>query len=91
MDKVRMIALIAAALLMTVFSAGPVAAQEVITNPGKCAQYYPGANCQNYGPGNPYRGPYSYQSGWQNGYAWDNGYAGDRPPTYRYRRYQYQY
>jgi len=87
MDKVRIIALIAAALLMTVFSAGPVAAQEVITNPGKCAQYYPGANCQNYGPGNPYRGPYSYQSGYQSG--WQNGYAWDRPPPYRYRRYHY--
>jgi hypothetical protein len=31
-----------------------VSAQHVITNPGKCAQFYPNANCQNYGRGNPY-------------------------------------
>ena len=33
-------------------------AQEVIRDPGYCAQYYPNANCQNYGPGNPYRNGY---------------------------------
>jgi hypothetical protein len=33
---------------------GPAAAQHVITNPGWCAQFYPNANCQNYGRGNPY-------------------------------------
>ena len=63
--------LIAAALFVGTVSAVPVAAQEVITNPGRCAQFYPNANCQNYGPGNPYRGPDSYQSrqGWRDGYA----------------------
>ena len=34
--------------------AGPASAQHVIYNPGWCAQFYPNANCQNYGPGNPY-------------------------------------
>jgi hypothetical protein len=63
-------ALSAAALLLAAFAAAPVEAQEVIPNPAKCAQYYPNANCQNYGPGNPYRGPQSYQSGWRSGYAW---------------------
>ena len=33
-------------------------AQEVIYNPGYCAQFYPNANCQNKGPGNPYTGSY---------------------------------
>jgi hypothetical protein len=47
------------------------ATQEVITNPGKCAQFYPNANCTKYGPGNPYRGPRSYQNGFRNSYAWD--------------------
>jgi hypothetical protein len=28
-------------------------AQEVIDEPGYCAFYYPNANCQNMGPGNP--------------------------------------
>jgi hypothetical protein len=33
--------------------ATPALAQEVIYEPGYCAQYYPNANCQNMGPGNP--------------------------------------
>lgn len=43
--------------------ATPASAQHVIYNPGWCAQFYPNANCQNYGPGNPYT---SY--GWRRGY-----------------------
>ena len=35
-------------------------AQQVIYNPGYCAQFYPNANCQNRGPGSPYYGG-SYQ------------------------------
>ena len=34
--------------------ATPAMAQEVIYEPGYCAFYYPNANCQNKGPGNPY-------------------------------------
>jgi hypothetical protein len=34
--------------------ASPVSAQAVIEDPGYCAQFYPNANCQNIGPGNPY-------------------------------------
>ena len=37
-----------------VLIAGPAMAQEVIYEPGYCAFYYPNANCQNNGPGNPY-------------------------------------
>jgi hypothetical protein len=36
----------------------PATAQEVISNPGYCAQFYPNANCQNNGPDNPYTGDY---------------------------------
>ncbi|MBV9459437.1 MAG: hypothetical protein JO141_18230 [Bradyrhizobium sp.] len=68
-------ALSGAALLIAVLTAGAASGQEVITNPGKCAQFYPNANCQNYGPGNPCRGPQSFQQGWRNGYAWDRGGA----------------
>jgi hypothetical protein len=32
----------------------PAMAQEVIYEPGYCAFYYPNANCQNNGPGNPH-------------------------------------
>ena len=28
----------------------------VVDSPGKCAQQYPSANCQDFGPGNPYTG-----------------------------------
>jgi hypothetical protein len=72
-----------AILLIGALGVTPVAAQEVITNPGKCAQFYPNANCTNYGSGNPYRGPQSYQSGFRNGYAWDN-----QPPR-RHRHHQW--
>jgi hypothetical protein len=47
-------ALIAAALVATAALGTSVQAQEVISNPGWCAQFYPNANCQNKGPGNPY-------------------------------------
>jgi hypothetical protein len=76
-------AVLAATALVT-----PVMAQEVITNPGRCAQFYPDANCQNLGPGNPftgdgYRAAYgnggaygSDQAGWRNGYAYMGPHRG---------------
>ena len=67
----KIVALSGTALLIGALTASAAMAQEVIPNPGKCAQYYPNANCENYGPGNPYRGPQSYQQGWRSGYAWD--------------------
>ena len=30
----------------------------VVDSPGKCAQQYPSANCQNFGPGNPWTDGY---------------------------------
>ena len=58
------------ALLLGAFTAPPVSAQEVIYNPGYCAQFYPNANCQNKGPGNPYtNGGYYQRGGWRDGYA----------------------
>jgi hypothetical protein len=56
-------AALAAATLVT-----SAKAQEVIYNPGRCAQFYPNANCQNMGPGNPYEN--RYPSGWRRGYAY---------------------
>jgi hypothetical protein len=72
--------LIAAALLSVV--ASPVSAQHVIYNPGWCAQFYPNANCQNYGPGNPYT-----SWGWRRAHAYyghPRNYSG-----HRYRRHLY--
>ncbi len=61
--------------------AAPASAQHVIYNPGWCAQFYPNANCQNYGPGNPYT---SY--GWRGAYASYGNYP-RRVYHHRYRRY----
>jgi hypothetical protein len=44
----------AIALAVAMTAPTPTAAQEVIAEPGNCAFFYPYANCQNKGPGNPY-------------------------------------
>jgi hypothetical protein len=49
-------ALMCATLLAAALTT-PTAAQQVISEPGYCAQFYPNANCQNKGPGNPYTDP----------------------------------
>ena len=54
-------AVLSAAALVASALASPSIAQEVISNPGYCAQFYPNANCQNRGPGNPYTGSYQRQ------------------------------
>ena len=52
--------ILAAAAILASALASPAMAQQVIYNPGYCAQFYPNANCQNRGPGSPYYGA-SYQ------------------------------
>jgi hypothetical protein len=50
------------AALLGVALVTPAWAQAVVEDPGYCAQFYPNANCQNYGPGNPmYPGYYPGQ------------------------------
>jgi hypothetical protein len=58
----------AAAVVLSSALAGPVMAQQVISNPGYCAQFYPNANCQNKGPNNPYTGDYQRRT--QNNGNW---------------------
>jgi hypothetical protein len=48
------LALIGAAAVAAAAFATPALAQAVISDPGYCAQFYPNANCQNLGAGNPY-------------------------------------
>jgi hypothetical protein len=48
---------IAAAVVLSAMPT-PIWAQQVIYEPGYCAQFYPNANCQNMGPNNPYTGDY---------------------------------
>ena len=61
--------LIGAAVLFGAASATPALAQAVISDPGYCAQFYPNANCQNLGPGNPYTDGGYHQYNWQNSNA----------------------
>lgn len=53
MSRYRLVGAAAALAVMAV----PAMAQQVIYEPGYCAFYYPNANCQNKGPGNPYTDP----------------------------------
>jgi hypothetical protein len=70
----------AAAIVLTSALAGPVMAQAVVTNPGKCAQFYPDANCQNLGPGNPYtNGGYRHHAAYRQNGDWNNDYNNGNP------------
>jgi hypothetical protein len=62
------------AAMLTAISFTPASAQAVISEPGYCAQFYPSANCQNKGPGNPYTDPNwrRDEGGWRAG-QWSSG------------------
>jgi hypothetical protein len=82
-------ALIGAAAVAAASFATPALAQQVIENPGYCAQYYPNANCQNLGPGNPYTSNgYRYEYGNYAGDSWQNGnaYMEPQPRLHRHHR-----
>jgi hypothetical protein len=65
--------LLGAAAALAVMTA-PAMAQQVMGEPGYCAFYYPNANCQNKGPGNPYTDPRRFNQGYSQDYALpDNG------------------
>lgn len=71
------LSLLGAAAILSSALAGPAMAQQVISNPGYCAQFYPNANCQNTGPGNPYTGNYQRRA-YHNSYNSYNRWDGDR-------------
>ncbi|MDB5576738.1 MAG: hypothetical protein JWR80_1914 [Bradyrhizobium sp.] len=60
------IALIGAVAIAAAAFATPVLAQTVVKDPGYCAQFYPNANCQNLGAGNPFTDG-GYSRDWQKG------------------------
>jgi len=80
--------ILGAAAVLACALASPALAQEVIYNPGYCAQFYPNANCQNKGPGNPYTGDYQRRleyHPYRNGDAfWDSGWSDRRGYDYGY-------
>jgi len=60
MARYRLLGAAAALAAMT----APAMAQQVMGEPGYCAFYYPNANCQNKGPGNPYTDPRRFNQGY---------------------------
>ena len=76
----------AVAVLSTAISTSALA-QQVISEPGYCAFFYPNANCQNKGPGNPYTDPNAQCGAAQNDRMWSSGetvgIATKRPRTHR--------
>ena len=60
MARYRLLGAAAALAVMT----APATAQQVMGEPGYCAFYYPNANCQNKGPGNPYTDPRRFNQGY---------------------------
>jgi ABC-type multidrug transport system permease subunit len=69
----------AAAVALASALASPAMAQQVIYNPGYCAQFYPNANCQNKGPGNPYTDPNYRRNGGLSSGEWSNASADAAP------------
>jgi hypothetical protein len=78
-------ALLGALALLSAMAATPVTAQEVIYNPGYCAQFYPNANCQNKGPNNPYTGDYQLRNQLRDALAWSANPCVQGAASYRGR------
>ena len=76
------LALIGAVAIAAAAFATPALAQAVIEDPGYCAQFYPNANCQNLGTGNPFTDG-GYYRDWQQGNVMISHQATE-PDAYRY-------
>jgi hypothetical protein len=76
--------LLGAAAIVVISLATSVTAQQVISEPGYCAQFYPNANCQNEGPNNPYTGDYQRRILQGNSYS-SNGVCAQGAVFYRGR------
>ena len=73
-----------AAAILFISLGASVMAQQVISEPGYCAQLYPNANCRNEGPNNPYTGDYQHRTLQSNVYA-SNGVCAQGATFYRGR------
>ncbi|SDT55910.1 hypothetical protein [Bradyrhizobium canariense] len=62
-----------AAAVLTALSFTPAPAQQVMSEPAYCAFFYPYANCQNKGPGNPYTDPNYRRNGGLSSGPWPSG------------------
>jgi hypothetical protein len=77
--------LLGTAVVLSSALASPALAQQVVTNPGYCAQFYPNANCQNTGPNSPYTGDYQRRSAYQNSQNGPYKYGKGDWTEYHYR------
>jgi hypothetical protein len=77
------LALIGLAALLTAATVTPALAQAVISDPGYCAQFYPNANCDNLGPGNPYTDGGYWRNDWKNG----SHASAERPRLHHQRKH----
>jgi hypothetical protein len=79
--------LLGAVAVLSTAIATPALAQQVISEPGYCAFFYPNANCQNKGPGNPYTDPNARRGAVQSDGSWSRGetvgIAAKRPRLHR--------
>jgi len=82
--KMAILGTLGAAAALSAVTTAPALAQAVISEPGYCAFFYPNANCQNKGPGNPYTDP-NYQRG-QNAAAWQGDQTVGVAPRRRARK-----
>jgi hypothetical protein len=69
---------------LSAISAMPVQAQQAMSEPAYCAFFYPNANCQNKGPGNPYTDPNCRRNGGLSSGQWSG--ATDAPAWKKTRR-----
>jgi hypothetical protein len=76
--------ILGAAAVLSAISATPAPAQQVMSEPAYCAFFYPNANCQNKGPGNPYTDPNYRNNGGLSSGQWP--YATNTPPPKKARR-----
>jgi hypothetical protein len=78
------VGIFAAAVVLSAISATPAPAQQAMSEPAYCAFFYPNANCQNKGPGNPYTDPNYRRNGGLSSGQWTG--ATDAPAPKETRR-----
>jgi hypothetical protein len=79
--------LLGAVAILATAIASPVLAQAVVSEPGYCAQFYPNANCQNKGYGNPYVGYSGYYQRGMDPTRMVASTGGGASPCAQYRSY----
>ena len=81
-----MVRIFGIAIVLAAASAAPAPAQQVMSEPAYCAFFYPSANCQNKGPGNPYTDPNYRRNGGLSSGQWSGANAGAAAEPKRVRR-----